>query len=613
MASNYWDRRLNRRRVLRTTGAGIAAAAFLAACGGGSDGGSGGEKKDVAGLLSKPADTTKDAKKGGTWLGTHNADIQTFDPHFQSVPNQALTQIVYSRLFKAKPGMLKPAIWGEVTGDLAESYEYSPDKLALTIKLKPARWHNLPPVAGRALDASDILFSWQRLEKTGTNRTLFANSASPAAPIETVTSPDPRTVVLKLKFPSASLLSTLATFTAGSFYIVPKEADTPQLDLRRTQVGSGPFMLSEYVPSSRYVYKRHDGYHDAANLFIDQVNMPIVTEYATALAQFRSGAIYRYGTLASPSVRGEDVLPTKKDVPALQLYQGEVQQQTYSAFFGWNPALGTKTPFRDRRVRQALSHSWDRDLFIDANYNVSEYAKQGIELETRWNTPIYNVADGWWVDPKGKDFGPNARYYQYDIAEAKKLLAAAGMANGLDVDAWYVTTGQYGANFNRQVEIIMNFAREAGINMQAKPIDFNTDWRPRVADTQGDFSGISFRIFPEGSQDWGDRLYSVYHPKGGLNYTGLFNTDNSTYKNGDPKLNEIIEKVRTEFDTPKRQALIKEFQQVDAPEMYRPRFPGSAASLALVWPIVRNEGVYTSADIAYVGNWLDPTQPPAKA
>jgi peptide/nickel transport system substrate-binding protein len=605
MSNNYWTSRIGRRRLLAASGAGIAGAAFLAACGGGGSD-SGGEKRDVAGLVTKPADTTKEAKKGGTWLGSHNADVQTFDPHFQSVPNQALTQIVYSRLFKAKPGHLKPATWGEVTGDLAESFEYSPDKLSLTIKLKAAKWHNLPPVAGRALDASDILFSWQRLEKVATNRTLFSYAASPAAPIETVTSPDPRTVVLKLKFPSASLLSTLATFTAGSFYIVPKEADTPQLDLRRTQLGSGPFMLSEYVPSSRYVYKRHDGYHDGANLFIDQVNLPIVSEYATALAQFRSGAIYRYG------VRAEDILPAKRDVPALLLYQGEVQQQTYSAFFGWNPALGNKTPFRDRRVRQAFSHSWDRDLFIDANYNVSEYEKQGIQLETRWNTPIYNVAEGWWVDPKGKDFGPNAKYYKYDVAEAKKLLAAAGHANGLDIDAQYVTTGQYGANFNRQVEIVMNFAREAGMRMDVKPIEFNTDWRPKVADTAGDFSGISFRTFPEGSQDWGDRLYSVYHPRGGLNYTGLFNTDTSTWKNGDPKLTEIIEKVRSEFDTPKRQALIKEFQQLDAPEMYRPRFPGSAASLALVWPIVRNEGVHMGADIAYVGNWLDPSLPPNK-
>jgi ABC-type transport system substrate-binding protein len=332
--------------------------------------------------------------------------------------------------------------------------------------------------------------------------------------------------------------------------------------------------------------------------------LPIVTEYATGLAQFRAGAIYRY-----PG-RGEDVLQLKKDVPQLELYQGEIAQQTYSAFFGWNPALGAKTPFRDRRMRQALSMSWDRDLFIDANYNVSAFSKQGIELETRWNTPVYNVADGWWLDPKGKDFGPNAKYYKFDLAEAKKLVIAAGYANGLDIDAPYVTTGQYGANFNRQVEVVMNFAREAGMRMNAKPIDFNTDWRPKVADTQGDFEGISFRIFPEGSSDWGDRLYSVYHPKGGLNYTGLFNTDTSSWKNGDPKLTEIIEKVRTEFDTGKRQDLIKEFQRAEALEMYRPRFPGSAAGIDVVWPVVRNQGVEPGADIAYVGQWLDPSKPP---
>ena len=608
--SSYWSsalqRRLSRRQAIAATSIGAAGALFLAACGGGDD--DGGEKKSASGQLTTPADTTKEAKRGGVWLGSHNADIQTFDPHFQSVPNQALTQITYSRLFKAKPGVLQPAIWGETTGDLGQSFEYSPDKLQLTIKLQPnAKWHNLVPVNGRAVDASDVLFSWQRLEKQGTNRTLFANSASPAAPIESVTSPDSKTVVLKLKFPSASLLSTLATFTAGSFYIVPKESDGPGLDLRRTQLGSGPFMLSEYNPSARYVYKRHDGYHEASRVFIDELQLPIVSEYATALAQFRAGSIYRY------AVRSEDILSAKRDLPQLQLYQLDVQQQTYSAFFGWNPALGAKTPFRDRRMRQALSAAWDRDLFIEANYNVGEFAKQGIELETRWNTAVYSVADGWWLDPKGKDFGPNARYYKYDVAEAKKLIAAAGNAGGEAIDAHYVTTGQYGANFNRQVEIIINFANEAGMKLQARPIDFGTDWRPKVADAQGDFAGISFRIFPEGSQDWGDRLYSVYHPKGGLNYTGLFNADNSTWKNGDPKLTEIIEKVRTEFDTAKRQALIKEFQQLDAPEMYRPRFPGSAASLALVWPVVRNEGVNVGADIAYVGNWLDQTQPPAKS
>ena len=600
MLGSYWTtrRRLNRRRLLQLGGGGLAAAALLAACGGDGDGG-----EQASGLLTIPGDTTKQAKRGGVWLDAHNADIQTFDPHFQSVPNQRLTQITYSRLMRAKPGHLAPAIWGETTGDLAQSWEFSPDKLQLTIKLQSTKWHNLPPVNGRTVDSSDVVFSFKRLSEVGTNRRLFANSASPNAPIETVTAPDARTVVLKLKFPSASLLSTLATFTAGSFYIVPKETDGG-LDIRRTQIGSGPFMLAEYTPSVRYVYKRHDGYHGADNVFVDEIQFPIVTEYATALAQFRTGKIYRYG------VRSEDILDLKRSLPQLDLYQTDVVQQTYSAFFGWNPALGAKTPFRDRRMRQAFSHSWERDLFIDVNYSVSDLAKEGIEVETRWNTPVYNVADGWWLDPKGKDFGPNAKYYKFDLAEAKKLVAAAGYANGLDIDAQYVTTGQYGANFNRQVEVIMAFAREAGMRMTTKAVDFNTDWRPKVADSQGDFEGISFRIFPEGSSDWGDRLFSVYHPDGGLNYTGLFNTDTSSWKNGDSRLTEIIEKVRSEFDTEKRRELIKEFQRLDAPEMYRPRFPGSAASLGIVWPVVRNERVLVGSDIAFVGQWLDPTRPP---
>jgi peptide/nickel transport system substrate-binding protein len=588
---------------------------LLAACGG-DDGedppdSTGGATGVASGVLSQPTDTTKDAKRGGIWLGSHNADIQTFDPHFQSVPNQALTQFTYSRLFAAKPGHLEPAIWGETEGDLAESYEFSPDKLTLTIKLRNTKWHNLPPVNGRQVTADDVVFSFQRLEKVGTNRTLFANSVSPNAPIESVMATDSRTVVLKLKFPAAALLSTLATFTAGSFYVVPKEADGG-IDLARTQVGSGPLMLAEYSPSTRYVYKRHDGHHASSRMYIDELHLPIIAEYASALAQLRTGAIYRYGG-GGQGVTGEDILPLKRDVPAIELYQGDVVQQTYSAFFGWNPARGEKTPFRDRRMRQAFSMSWDRDLFIDAVYNVSAFAKEGIDLETRWNTPVYNVADGWWLDPKSKDFGPGDKYYQFNLEEAKKLVAAAGYPNGLDIDAQYVTTGQYGANFNNQVEIIMSFARDAGMRMTTKPVGFTTDWRPAVADTQGDFDGISFRIFPEGSQDWGDRLFSVYHPQGGLNYTGLFNTDTSSWKQGDPRLTQIIEKVRAEFDSNTRRSLIEDFQRLDAPEMYRPRFPGSAAALSAVWPVIRNHRVWVGGDIDYLGLWLDPTKPPLRS
>ena len=70
MANDYWhrilDSRVSRRRGMAGIGAGAAAAAFLAACGGSdSGGGSKGDNAgaDKSGLITKPVDTTKSAKK----------------------------------------------------------------------------------------------------------------------------------------------------------------------------------------------------------------------------------------------------------------------------------------------------------------------------------------------------------------------------------------------------------------------------------------------------------------------------------------------------------------------------------------------------------------------
>ena len=66
-------------------------------------------------------------------------------------------------------------------------------------------------------------------------------------------------------------------------------------------------------------------------------------------------------------------------------------------------------------------------------------------VESRWNTALVGSYEGWWLDPKGKDFGPNAKYFQHDLAEAKKLLAAAGYPNGFETTSHYVTGPELGA------------------------------------------------------------------------------------------------------------------------------------------------------------------------
>src|SRR6266550_6799173 len=98
MSNSYWDKivetRLSRRRALATTGAAAAGAAFLAACGGGDKGGSG----NKSGVVSEPADTSKQAKRGGTskwYLGSEPAG---FDIHVGGAPKNPPKNLVYSNL-----------------------------------------------------------------------------------------------------------------------------------------------------------------------------------------------------------------------------------------------------------------------------------------------------------------------------------------------------------------------------------------------------------------------------------------------------------------------------------------------------------------------------------
>src|SRR5438552_3487349 len=83
------------------------------------------------------------------------------------------------------------------------------------------------------------------------------DSANPDAPILSVTAPDAKTIVVKLKQPLSYVLAMLAYTVGGSFAIVPKETDTT-LDVRRDILGTGPYQLEKYEASVGFTYKRFE-------------------------------------------------------------------------------------------------------------------------------------------------------------------------------------------------------------------------------------------------------------------------------------------------------------------------------------------------------------------
>jgi peptide/nickel transport system substrate-binding protein len=221
----YWEsitrNRIKRRRFLGATALGTSAFALSISCGGGDDDSSGGE-----GLVAKLEDSTSRAKAGGVLKDYSPSDVTSFDAlaSSTSASNQVANR-VYSRLLRQTTVKYPDeASLDLVEGDLAESYEMSSDKLQITMKLRQGpKWDPQAPTSGRAIDAQDVMFSWDKFSRLSNFRGTLAYDAStaPLAPIESVNAPDSRTIIFKLHQPFSDTLGLMTSY----LYISPREAD----------------------------------------------------------------------------------------------------------------------------------------------------------------------------------------------------------------------------------------------------------------------------------------------------------------------------------------------------------------------------------------------------
>jgi peptide/nickel transport system substrate-binding protein len=605
LMSSYWQetlrRRVSRRRALAATGATAAAAAFLAACGGGDDGG---ESGDSSGLISKPVDTTKQAKRGGVSKFYFGSEPNHLDVQIVLNPLSPMKNFVYSNLVTYEPGFMEPPNYDNVLPDLAESWEWSGDRLQLTMKLRQGvTWHNKPPVNGRALSVDDVVFTWDRWSRIGNDRASLANVANPNAPVLSVTATDARTIVIKLKEPLVYLMQSLARHTAGWLGIVPKETESG-FDIRRDMIGTGPFILDSYTPSSSFTFKRNPQYYDKTLPYVDQIDAPIITEYAQGVAQFKAGNIYTY------AVRAEDLLQMKRDIPAVKLFQ------SFPSGFNAGLTLGLGflpgSIFNDERVRQAVSLSFDRDLYLDTFNNVSAFEAEGLPVDTFWFTSI-NAAPGWWLDPKDeKEFGPNAKYYSYDVAEAKRLLAAAGYPNGVDVTSTVISGTQIAGAGDRGIEVRESMARDAGFRPQTNIIDYTTEYLPKYRDGQGKFEGWAYRSGVAAAMDAVAYYEWRFFSKGGVGFLG-FDAAGKGDASGDPYVDDLIVRARSEVDTEKRRSMVFDLQRHLAKAMYCVLPAGTGTGFDIAWPVLGNFYVFQGDRRGdnYTW-WIDDSQPPIK-
>lgn len=598
--------------------AGIGAAALsMAGCGDGGDGdGSGSLPRDKSGLVTFPTNTTTRAKVGGALKDVRLNDIPSMDPHvLGNAATIAHVSFVYPQLLRFEPAIYPDSGGAEdIVGELAESFELSGDKLQLTLKIRPGlKWDARPPTSGRTIDAEDVAWSFNRYARLSPLKgDLVYSSTNTESPIESVSTTDARTVVFKLAKPNSSILQLLAAYVI--LYILPRDFESSNFDSRGDVRGYGPYSIQEYRASSGITYKRNPDYHQKGKPYVETWEWPIVSEYAARLAQFKAGNIY------TSVVTQEDVVQTKKDLSQTELRQGEAFTAGGPSWVGFGYA--GDSPFKDQRVRQAMSMLLDREAFVDVFSNRQRFVDEGLELPVRFHTTLAAGWEGYWLDPTDtKSFGPNAKYLTYDVAEAKKLLSAAGFPNGFKTSMFFASAASgYGASYEREITAYAAMLRE-GANVEAslEVKDYAGDYFTNyyyghAGGNQKSFNGMIYgREF--GYPSAAVQMFSVQHARGPRFHGG--SPDGNNPHLGDPKVNDLIDKIRVEFDVKKQYDLTHEMLRYWTGQSYMfPSPPHTALAYSLNWPILQNLGVYraytgnNSRTAAYANYWLDETKPP---
>lgn len=359
----------------------------------------------VAAALLIPAATPGWGQGSGqnvnTMTVTFKDDISTLDPAIgYDWQNWSIIKSIADGLMDYDPGTTN------LVPHLAESYTISSDGKTYTFKVRRGvKFHN-----GREVTAADIQYTLERVlnPKTQSPGAGFysgiagskAFADGKAKTVTGVTVPDRYTVSITLDKPNAAFLHVMALNFA---HVVPKEAvEKAGADFGHKPVGTGAFMVKEWVLGQRLVLVRNPNYFIKGRPYLNQITFQVGVEPNVAFLKLQRGEVDILGDGIPPA----DFLKVMADAKLNKLVA--VGDQLQTGYVTINTQL---QPFTDVRVRRALNMAINKTRIIRIINNRAVPATQVLPP----------LMPGYDKEYKG---------YAYDPAQAKKLLAEAGYPNG---------------------------------------------------------------------------------------------------------------------------------------------------------------------------------------
>lgn len=375
----------------------------------------------------------------------------------------------YSLLIMANPD--NPADPTDFVGDVASSWSESSDGKTFTFKLrKNVKFHDGTPMTSKDVKAS--------LDKV-----MFPPSGVPSSRkamynmVDRIEAPDPYTVVIRLKFATASFIPALA-----NPYNWIYKADILAKDMdwyTKNVMGTGAFKFKEFVPGSHMIGVRNPDYYVEGKPYLDGFRALFIKDQAPQVAAIR-GERAMINFRAFPPKTAQDLKRSLGDDYA-------VQESAWNCVLIATPNHLVK-PFDDPRVRRALSLALDRwqgskalsEIAIVKTVGGAVFPQHPLAAS---KAELQKIA-GYWPD------------IEKSRAEARRLLKEAGVPEGfkfrlhnrgveqpykivgiwlidqwrqigLDVEQWVQPTGPFYATLRgdgKEFDVSLDFNCQAVVN-----------------------------------------------------------------------------------------------------------------------------------------------------
>lgn len=294
----------------------------------------------------------------------------------------------------------------------AQSYDLSADGLTYTFHLRDGlKWSD-----GKPLTAGDFVYSWNRAINPDTAADyeyMFESIDGYADGKLNVTATDDKTLVVKLvaATPYFMELTAFPTFMPVRQDLVEQYGEAWAVDAK-TYVGNGPYMMTEWVPSSHMLYVKNPNYWNVDKLGTPSIKFVLMDDNNAMLAGFEAGELMFIDDVPNNEIE------TLRSNPGFNV---ESQLGTYYVSFNV-----TKKPLDNPLVRKALTLAIDRD-FICINIGKAGQIPAGGFVPLGISDA--NYAGEFRVDG-GDYYKPDAASFEANLAEAKAALAEAGYPDG---------------------------------------------------------------------------------------------------------------------------------------------------------------------------------------